>query len=186
MKTYLLLVLILVKFNLAFAQEIKFEEVIQVDSALSKSSLFKVGKLWLNDTYKSGKDVIQMEDENAGIILGKAVIKYTPTFYSASVPATGYINYTIKLSFKNGRYKYEIYDFIHEGSTNEYGQNGSLGLINDGEKYLGNSSVFSKGYRDKVNEDTQKRIKSQIPLIISSLKAFLVDPKNAINGKDDW
>ncbi len=186
MKTCFLILLLLVNYNLAFAQEIKFEEVVQVDSALSKSSLFKVGKLWLNDTYRSGKNVIQMEDENAGIILGKAVIKYTPTFYSASVPATGYINYTIKLSFKNGRYKYEFYDFIHEGSTNEYGQNGSIGLINEGENYIGNSIVFNKGYREKVNADTQKRIKSEMPNIISSLQAYITNPKNRIDNKDDW
>jgi hypothetical protein len=173
--------------NNIYSQELRFEEVVKVDSTRTKKELFNVSKVWISDTYKNGKAVIQMENEESGIILGKAVIKYEPSFFGTSVPARGYINYTIKISFKDGRYKYEFYDFIHEGSSNQMGQNGTLGLINSGDSYTGTSDVFTKGYRNKLNEDAQKLIKSEIPKIISSLNQFMSNPKNYLNNsKSDW
>lgn len=168
-----------------FSQELKFDEVVIVDSTVTKKELFNAAKIWLNDTYKSGKAVIQMEDSEMGILIGKATFKYEPDFFAGSGPARGYVDYTIKMSFKDGRFKFEFYDFIHDGSRTEYVSDGSIGLINDGEKYTGNNNNGTKSYRNKVNEDCQNQIKIQIPIIINSLKQYMVSYKYS-NINDDW
>lgn len=191
MKRILLLFFVLANFQNAFSQEIRFEEVVKVDSTITKKDLFNTAKLWLNETFNSGKAVIQMEDPEIGIILGKASMKYTPSFFVSNVPAKGYIHYTIKLSFKNGKYKYELYDFVHQGSASPSAyineSQASIGLINDGDKYTGSHKALNKGYRNKVNKDCQKVINSQIPDIVLSIKKFLADNKNILgNDKSDW
>lgn len=186
MKRVLIIITLLFHLTSLIAQELKYEAVVQ-DSLKTQKELFNLGKLWINDTYKSGKSVIQMENEELGIIVGKATMKYSPSFFASSIPAKGYVNYTIKLSFKEGRYKYEFYDFIHEGSKNESGQDGTIGLINDGEIYLGKSKAFGKNYRNKVNKDTQELIKSKIPAIINSLTNYMKNNNISVSSdNDDW
>lgn len=186
MKNLIFIFCLLLNITVLYSQELRFEGVVTVDSTKTKKELFNVAKVWLNETYKSGKAVIQMENEENGIILGKATIKYKPSFFVSSIPAEGYIDYTIKLSFKEGRYKYEFYNFIHSGTTNQYGQNGTIGIINAGEKYTGSSKTFNKSYRNKVNEDTQKEINKIIPSAVISLKEYIANPKNSLNDNNDW
>lgn len=42
---------------------IKYEGVVNVDSAITKEQLFVNAKNWFVDTYKSANDVIQMQDK---------------------------------------------------------------------------------------------------------------------------
>jgi hypothetical protein len=78
-------------------------EIVTVDSAIIKSTLFSNGLAWFAYQFKSANDVIQMKDSDAGKIIGKGFVKH--------VDNNGKLeprNLLITLSVKNGKYKYEI------------------------------------------------------------------------------
>ncbi|MFC7347265.1 DUF4468 domain-containing protein [Chryseobacterium zhengzhouense] len=168
--------------GLLFSQELKFEEVVQAEG-LSAKQLYDNAILWAANNYKSSNDVIQVKDSENFIILGKGSYKYKPDFFMAHVPAIGWIRHTFKISCKDGRYKYEIYDFEHEGSNNSYGQNGTIGILNDGEKYTGSSKALDKGYRNRTNRDAVKQSKQFVELTVSSLKKDMI---KANHKNENW
>lgn len=182
----LLIILSFLTFMLGSSQDLKFEEIVSVDSTRTKEKLFNTAKLWIAEKHNNSKAVIQTENINDGIILGKVKVSYEPDFFSGSAGARGYIGYTLKLSFKDGKYRFEMYDFEHFG-TNISGYNFSLGLINDGENYTGNSKVSTKSYRNRVNNDVQNQVKNKIiPFISKSFKDFMVNDVSISNENNDW
>ncbi len=90
--------------------KIMYTGVVSVDSASKKDDLFQRTKLWFVENYTSANDVIQMEDKENGIIVGKGYFEemWQVTFY-ASMKVKVY--HTIKMYVKDGRYRYEITDF---------------------------------------------------------------------------
>ena len=109
-----------------------YTEVIQVDS-VTNIELYNRAKLWFATVYNSSNDVLQLENKEEGQLIGKAIMKYNPTVLSGSETTKGSIKYTIKIFVKDGRYKYEISDFIHDPVGNQYGKS-SLGLITTDEE----------------------------------------------------
>lgn len=105
---------------------IMYTDVVQVDSSLKKSELFNRAKAWIAMEYKSANAVIQMEDKDAGILIGKGVFVVVWSLgliknMEADVP------HTIKLLFKDGKYKYEITDLSYrdsDGNSHSLKQNG--------------------------------------------------------------
>lgn len=84
-----------------------YSGVITVDSSLSKIELFNRAKIWFVNEYKSAKDVIQMEDKDAGVIMGKGIAEVS---YVMNFMASNYANiyHTVKVYVKDGKFKYEI------------------------------------------------------------------------------
>ncbi len=85
-----------------------FSEVVKVDSA-DKAELFIRAKSFFSNTFKSGKDVLQLEDKENGIIMGKALVGLCDGQEGIS---SGCYNmfFSLKITVKDGRYKYEIYN----------------------------------------------------------------------------
>src|SRR5690606_17454969 len=128
MKKLLLFIMLIVSGS-AFAQsneipwdengEVTFTEVVQVEG-VDAADLYTRAKLWFTETYNSSKDVIQMDDKEAGVIVGKGLSKLYIDFKSVQVPAN--MLYTVKVYLKDGRYKYEITDIRYENEPKaEYG-----------------------------------------------------------------
>ena len=88
-----------------------------VETGKSKNDMYVLGKEWFVNNFKSSNDVIQMDSKEDGIIMGKGFSRIPWVF----MLSTGYYDlyYTIKLSFKENKYKYEITDFIvkYPGAT---------------------------------------------------------------------
>jgi hypothetical protein len=89
----------------------KYFEVIKLDSTANKLELYNRAKFLITDIYKSAKDVIQLDDKENGIIIVKGLFKQ---YWQSSILGGESINiyHTLTLSAKDGRYKYEITDFI--------------------------------------------------------------------------
>ena len=96
--------------------KITYTEVVYVDSLANKQELFSRAREWFAKAYKSSTKVIQMEDKESGKLVGKALMKvyFKERIGNRYLPG-GYINYTISIYIKDGRYKYEITDFYHTG-----------------------------------------------------------------------
>jgi hypothetical protein len=165
-----------------FGQEpLTYTEVVQVDS-VSKTELYNRAKLWFATVYNSANDVLQMDNKESGEIVGKAILKYNPTVFSGSEQTKGNIKYTIKVFVKDGRYKYEITDFIHDPYGNQYGKS-SMGLITT-EKECPTPKPMAKAWSNKVWDDIKNQIDSNMKSLIVSLKGDM--SKKSESKKSDW
>jgi hypothetical protein len=83
-----------------------YTEVVKVDS-LNKKELYNRAKKWVVLKYKSANDVIQLDDKEDGIIIGKG--NFGIKYYSRRPT----INHTLQIETRDGRYKYTISSFIY-------------------------------------------------------------------------
>jgi hypothetical protein len=140
---------------------ILYTGIIQVDSSASKSELYNRGKVWFINEFKSSNDVLQMQDKEAGILIGKG-------FFEIENGVNTQIWQTIKLYFKDGKYKYEITDLSMQSSIG-------------GESYKRNVTNTSPGNNQNLYNDFLKKINIKILAEIFSLKENMNKP---LNGND--
>jgi hypothetical protein len=159
-------------------ESLTFSEVIKVDS-VSKQELYSRAKEWFFKTYRSSKDVVANEDKEGGVILGDGSIFYDGGLEGQSI--TGYVSYKISISVKDGKYKYEISDFIHKSSnTYKYGDY-SMGRLTTAENFK--DSGFGKSWYNKYWKEVKLTVQKSIDKIMPSLKAAMSKPSLQ---KQDW
>jgi len=170
--------------NLPFdktTNKITYSEVILVDSLTTKQELFSRAREWFAKTYKSSTNVIQMEDKESGKIVGKALMQvYHKQF--GMIGESGYINYTISLYLKDGKYKYEITNFYHSGQfTSAGGRIPDYGvcedMINTTDRQMGFS--YQKIYNYYLNQ-----MNDNITELVVDLKRAMIT--NAVSSQNDW
>ncbi|WP_400194089.1 DUF4468 domain-containing protein [Hymenobacter sp. B81] len=91
---------------------VTYTAVVQVPGA-SQNELYARGKVWFVNTFNSAKAVMQAEEKDAGLLIGKGwtgIVKKG----ALGIPMEEKLWYTVRLSVKEGRYKYEIYQFKTE------------------------------------------------------------------------
>lgn len=81
---------------------INFSEIVPVDGA-SKDDLYARTKIWFADTFKSSNDVIQLDDKDNGVIIGRGKI----------VEKEKKWDFTVKVQVKDQRFKVEFYDIYY-------------------------------------------------------------------------
>jgi hypothetical protein len=114
-------------FNLGYAQTIPVDsdtkealikEVVEVQGT-NQAELYERALAWINKFYPNPTGVIQSKDPSTGEIVGKAQFKLTTTDKKGTESFDGMVGYTITLSFKDGKFKYEI-TRIHWKQTSYY------------------------------------------------------------------
>lgn len=103
------------------AQEITF---ISIDSTVkgTKAELFLKAKSWLVSKFNSAKDVIQLEDKDAGKIIGKGFFDFECLGMMGMHVSDDKIWFTVTINVKDSKDRIIINEFIHEG-----GQRKTLG-----------------------------------------------------------
>jgi hypothetical protein len=174
---FLLLPLLFI-FTGLFAQDsaLTFSRVVSIEN-VSKNELYDRAKSWFAETYKSAKDVIQMDDKEAGKLIGKGNFRYDSKVFSGSTQTTGWISYTITLQVKDNKYRYEITNFRHDGNG-DY----DFGLITSSENCPYEMKSTFKNWRDKVWKDIKSTIAPNADDIVLSLTSYM----NKQAKKDDW
>lgn len=147
-----------------------------VDSvAGTKAELYVKAQSWLAARFKSSKTVIQMEDKDAGRIIGKANYPTEVKAAFGNVIGSDYVSFTITIDVKDGRYRCVLSDFTHEAGTYKYAVAG--GSLN-GEKPECGTFMMPKrrwaGIKQEIREDAAATL--------SSLKKEMASPKL----KDDF
>lgn len=176
MKTKLFLFSLLPFFfcNFLLAQEpLIYEDVVNVKDSASSEELYLRAKKWFAVTYNDAQKVIQLDDRESGVIMGKALIQFNPTVFSGSGLTKGTIDYTIKIEFRDGRYRYTITDFIHKAKSD-------WGLITTSEQ----SPIKHQTQRwsDNVWNDIKNTISMRMNELINSLKSSM----EIGDSDDDW
>jgi hypothetical protein len=136
---------------------VTFSDVVTADS-VSQIDLYQNAKRWFVTTYKSAKDVIQLDDKETGEIIGKGVFKID---YFQRKPS---IYHTISIKVKDGRYKYTITDLSYSDV------NGSTFNIEDfPSAWMGKKKLYTN-------------IAEEVEQIATSIKTALLSKP----AKDDW
>ena len=155
---------------------ISFSEVVKVDSTRLAADLFPQAKMWFVEAFKNSKAVIQMEDLNNKTIIGNASIPYSSRFLIGSGTTVGKITYQISIACKDGRYKYDITNFIHEGKSMSFGY---LTTAEDPKNKFGPT-----GTRIKVHKEMKDIAEREAIILINALKSFM--SQNKVSTKEDW
>lgn len=87
--------------------KVVYTEVVNVDSA-SAGVLYQRAKLFFAKMYNSSKDVVQVDDKENGLIVGKGF--FSLTFEGVISSWQAEVDHTISVRVKEGKYKYEFTD----------------------------------------------------------------------------
>lgn len=86
--------------------EIVYSEIVNVDSVSAKV-LYVRAHQWFANTFKSAQDVIQLDDKEAGIMIGKGFFEAVSARNNLIVS----VYFTVEIQTKDGRYKYVFSNF---------------------------------------------------------------------------
>ncbi|MBK7678129.1 MAG: DUF4468 domain-containing protein [Chitinophagaceae bacterium] len=104
-------------------------------------------------------------------------MRYTSRIFVGSEGTKGWIRYTISVQVKDGRYKYEVTDFYHEGNPFNSGGQFSFRLItNENECPYKVGSMMGKGWRNKVWIDIKETIAKNITPLTESIRVAMGKP----------
>lgn len=180
-----LLVLLLAPFQFSAQDslEYKFEEVVEIEG-ISKEYLFLRGKSWFVSTFRDANSVIQEENRTDGIILGKGSFKYEPTIFQSAPLVKGYVNFSISVYFKDGRYKYKLYNFVHESSSNSPNKY-DFGLITN-DKDCPYSPSLIKSFNNKYWVDIKIQCNEYAKTMITKLKDEMSNVSEIEDSNSGW
>ena len=181
MKKAVVLFFILITLGSYAQEKLSYNGKVQVDSNLKKNDLFNNARTWFNNSFNNSKNVIQIIDKETGEISAKGSIKYTSNVVLSSAVTSGYINFSVSIFVKDGKYKYEFTNFTHEGTPGvKYNNSGiSFGLITTHIECPKDIPGSWQGWRNKVWDDIKSQINDNIIPLISSLKQTMITKANS-------
>jgi hypothetical protein len=145
-----------------------FMGIVKVDS-VSKDELYNRASTWFAKSFNSAQNVLQKNDRVDGVLIGRALfLHYMKGLLGENIQPGNAINYTISVYTKDGRYKYEITDFIYDNSP--YGSS---------EIRTTKPNFQTKKYWNNVKQHCL----DEANLLISSLKEEMNKP---VSSKNDW
>jgi len=156
-------------------EPIRYSEVVDVPGA-TQQELYSRAELWFAEAFQSANDVLQLEDESEGRLVAKAAIWYEPKSMIGSDGIRGPIRFMGKVSAKDGRFKYEFSEFVHEGTQ------AGFGLITTSAAAPKIIWGSGKGWREKKWNEIKATIDAHVALLIVSLKAAM----GGSAADDDW
>jgi hypothetical protein len=132
---------------------INFSEVVEVANQ-SKDDLYLKAKAFFVNNFKSANNVIQMDDKEDGIIIGKGNSDFS---ISPGMGVNVYmkINFTIKIQSKDNKFKYDIYDIYYSGS---YGDVPAETWFSEKNYYKSNGKP--RGVNEQYKDKTLAKINS--------------------------
>lgn len=89
-----------------------YSEVVEVSDSTTRGELFLRGREWFAETFKSSKEVLQINDKESGELVGKGIfnITYIVNYWGLHDQKAD-VDFTLSLWVKDGRYKYEMSNF---------------------------------------------------------------------------
>ncbi len=149
---------------------ITYENVIQ-SPGIAAGLLYKRAQNWFNSFYKNPGEVIRENDSLKFKIVGKPRFKiHNPPDKEGTKTDAGLVQYTITLSAKDGRFKYELTDF-----------NWKQASYYPAERWMDTTSqVYSTVYPEYL-----KQVDQYVKDVIGNLKDAMLKEK-PVKDKDNW
>jgi hypothetical protein len=156
----------------AYVDTIKFEftNVVPVDSGIKQDELYSRAREWFAKNFNNSKYVLQMDDRTSGKLVGKGSIQVHDSY--AINPDAGFVEFSINVYVKDGRYKYDLNNFVHT----DKGALGAAGGSLSNEKPSSTFFIKLKWWR-QIKEQSFM----QAQALIQSLHASMTS-----KGSSDW
>ncbi|MFZ4401987.1 MAG: DUF4468 domain-containing protein [Bacteroidales bacterium] len=181
MKKIFIIIMLFFIFKIAFSQvppmvdkKVIYSQVEKLDTTVKKATLYANAKMWFANSFKSANDVIQLDDKENGIILGKGNVSKDEVSFLTKT--TYRWKFTVKFQVKDGKYKVEFYDIDYTIDVNDsrFPPNTfNLNTVfNDESYYKSDGSLKRAGLimANKTNEifnDLLLNVKNEMAKIIS-------------------
>ena len=150
--------------------KVTYEDIVKLEG-IEKDVLYIRANEWFAKTFKLANAVIQVQDKEAGKIIGRGSISVTNLGYDYGV-----FEFTLSFTAKEGRYKYVITDIRHDKSTATYG--GTGGAIENEKPDCGTFLMFKKQW---------KSLKSKADKELKFVSNDLVEYMSRVDNSDeDW
>lgn len=185
MKKCLFLMLMMVSMSVMAQEEpIQFDEVVKAEGK-SVPELYTTIKMWVATNYNSAQDVIQMDDAQNGILICKGAFEYDHGKGITGEVMDGWVDYTLKVQVREGRYKVSVGNFVHKANPVRNGRyDWSLGLITTRERAKAKGAVDARQKKAWKNLKTVCKVKAYE--IIEGLKAATEQGAGLMDTDDDW
>jgi hypothetical protein len=164
------------------AKPIEYIEVVSVDG-LTKDQLYSAALAWFGETFKSAKNVLDVQDREAGRIVGKPLYQYEPTVFIGSARIRGVVSYSVTLEVKDGRYRYIIGNFVHEGTPGPGGAAASFRLLTTDLKCPYSIDGPTSSGTQETWDHLKLLAKYEANQLIVSLKSHM---KQSAAKSEDW
>lgn len=98
-------------------QKVSFVSIVDVNN-VSQSELHNRAKVWFINSFRDSKEVIQLDDKENGILIGKgnSIITYSATL----VTMTENISFKVVIRVKDNKYRAEITDIVLRSEPNQF------------------------------------------------------------------
>jgi hypothetical protein len=171
-------------------KELIYSEVVQSPNNSSNQIYLNINE-WFAKTYNSSNNVIQLNDKESGKIIGKGGFTISPIHQWGNIktPQTFFVNYTLTIQIKDGKYKYEFSNITvrvtQENalfSIEAYYNINKEKLREEAAKSIKNEKQLEKLVESTYNFQNEifKLSDENILSIIKSIK------NNTVAKKDDW
>lgn len=148
--------------------------VIQAEGK-SSEQIYSAVKSWSLKALRSVKDAQQMDDPEAKILSYRISADYSYGSFSM-IAYDGWYSYQLIVQCRDGRFKAEITNVIHENKPGN-AKNCSLGLV------LSDSNAY-KSYNKKVVEDIQNKLSTSFDNLCKEIENIVNSAGQS--AEDDW
>lgn len=187
MKKILLFALFTMFFTSSYAQdmpikELMFSTVIQSESGADKTKLYAALRSFVATYYHNSKEVIQMDDKDAGILICKA----TSLFDSPSIMLSayeGWLDYNLKLQARDGRIRIEVSRFFHHNKPGNQAK-AQLGVLTTAEEYT--NTGMQKKYHNKIWEMLKKHAEDISNDIFAGVEEVIKENIVTDTQEEEW
>lgn len=165
----------------AESKPLAYSEVVTVEDA-TKGQLYSAAFAWFGDAFRSAKTVLDVQDKDAGRLVAKPSFTYTPKVFVGSARIKGAVRYVVTVEVKDGKYRYSIDGFTHEG-TPGHGAPSSFGLLTTDAKCPYPVEGPTSAGRQETWEHLKSLAKTEADTLMASLKKRMAD---AAKAAKDW
>jgi hypothetical protein len=124
----------------------------------TKSELYTRARQFIALQFKDSKAVIQMDDKEAGKLIGKGVfVLYAVA--ALGISSGSYIEFTVTIDVKDNKYRCVLSDFYHTGIVGRTDGGGVGGDLNNEKPEGGIGRKYWVRIKDATYQEAQKFIK---------------------------
>lgn len=156
------------------------EDSIFIENGIAINELQSRARNWFSNYYKGQQYILNVDNNDPNVLYGTASFFYNPPKKLSHQRVVGYIKYKIRISFIDGQYRCELYDFYHEANQTPDQLPIDFNTITN-ERYAPHSLVKSREWKTEVWNDIKASIHKHSLELYQSLGQQMKTPSSLTN-----
>ncbi len=153
--------------------KILYDSVVIVDSSLKKDIIFSRIRQWFAEKFVDANSVLQVNDIDNGLLTGNGTYSYI--LANGLNLHTGYLRFILNVAVKDGKFRYQIYNFTSEDESSSVlsttGKSYS-NTVNFDELYY----MYINGKRPSYTKNYLRQMINLVYYINTTLPAIVYKP----------